>query len=600
MAMMTDEKLPPTTSASSTSSSTFHKESDAGKAVMAREDMNPDIESGEKQPETIRSIHEGENENPIELKKTKSAAEVHQEELNRVMTSVEGIEYPTGVKLQLISLALCLSVFLMALDNSIIATAIPKITDQFHSLDDVGWYGSAYLLTTASFQLLFGKFYSYFSIKWVYLIAIGIFELGSLICGIAPNSISLIVGRAIAGLGSAGIFSGALIIVAYSVPLVKRPVYTGLIGAMYGIASVAGPLLGGVFTDKATWRWCFLINLPIGAVTILVILIFFKAPDREAVADLPWSERIKEFDLLGTSFFIPAIICLLLALQWGGTKYPWGNGRIIALFVLFGILVAVFIAIQFWKGDSATVPPNIMKKRSMWSAAWFSFCLGSYFLLLIYYLPIWFQAVKGDSAVKSGISNIPMVLTLVIVSIISGIGVTTIGYYAPLMIVSSVISSIGIGLLTTFKPDTNHSAWIGYQCLAGIGIGFGMQQPLIAVQTVLDISQVPTGTSVIIFVQTLGGALFVSIGQNVFTNKLSQNLAHYVPDLNPATVLNTGATSIQRTIAPEYLAGVTISYNNALTQSFLVAAVMASLTIIGSLAIEWKSVKGKKIEVGAA
>ncbi|KAM0141360.1 hypothetical protein ACHAP3_002222 [Botrytis cinerea] len=597
---MTDEKLPPTTSASISSSSTTHEKSDAEQATLAREAMKTDAELSEKPLGKTPSVNDGDNDNPIELKKTKSAADIQQEELNRVHTSAEGVEYPTGVKLQLISLALCLSVFLMALDNSIIATAIPKITDQFHSLNDVGWYGSAYLLTTASFQLLFGKFYSYFSIKWVYLVAIAIFELGSLICGVAPNSIALIIGRAIAGLGSAGIFSGALIIVAYSVPLVKRPMYTGLIGAMYGIASVAGPLLGGVFTDKATWRWCFLINLPIGAVTVLVILIFFKAPDREAVAVLPWSERIKEFDLLGTAFFIPAIICLLLALQWGGTKYPWGNGRIIALFVLFGVLIGIFIAIQFWKGDSATVPPSIMKKRSMWSAAWFSFCLGSYFLLLIYYLPIWFQAVKGDSAVKSGISNIPMVLTLVIVSIISGALVTTIGYYAPLMIVSSVIASIGIGLLTTFKPDTNHAAWIGYQCLAGIGIGFGMQQPLIACQTVLDISQVPTGTSVIIFVQTLGGALFVSIGQNVFTNKLAQNLAHYVPDLNPAVVLTTGATSIQKDIAPEYLAGVTISYNNALTQSFLVAAVMAALTIIGSVFIEWKSVKGKKIEMAAA
>jgi MFS family permease len=151
----------------------------------------------------------------------------------------------------------------MALDNSIIATAIPRITDQFHSLGDVGWYGSAYLLTTAALQLLFGKFYSYFSIKWTYLVAISIFELGSLICGVANSSLTLIIGRAVAGLGSAGIFSGALIILAHSVPLEKRPAYSGFIGSMYGIASVSGPLLGGVFTDKATWRWCFYINLPI-------------------------------------------------------------------------------------------------------------------------------------------------------------------------------------------------------------------------------------------------------------------------------------------------------------------------------------------------
>lgn len=154
--------------------------------------------------------------------------------------------------------------------------------------------------------------------------------------------------------------------------------------------------------------------------------------------------------------------------------------------------------------------------------------------------------------------------------------------------------------MTTFKPDTNHSMWIGYQAIAGIGIGLGMQQPLIAVQTVLDISEVPVGTSVIIFLQTLGGALFVSIGENIFTNKLMQGLHQYVPTLDPSIVLATGATSIQKTIDKAFLPGVTLAYNNALTKSFLVAAVMAALTIIGSLAIEWKSVKGKKIEMAAA
>ncbi|KAI9832651.1 MAG: MFS sugar transporter [Sarea resinae] len=170
--------------------------------------------------------------------------------------------YPSSLKLVTINLAASLAVFCVSLDNTIIATAIPRITDQFEALGDVGWYGSVYLLTTCAFQLLFGKFCSQFNVKWTFLSALAIFEVGSLVCGAAPNSTALIVGRAIAGLGSAGIFSGAQIIIVYTVPLEKRPIYTGLVGGTYGIASVVGPLLGGVFTDHATWRWCFYINLP--------------------------------------------------------------------------------------------------------------------------------------------------------------------------------------------------------------------------------------------------------------------------------------------------------------------------------------------------
>lgn len=171
-------------------------------------------------------------------------------------------EQSSTSKLPVINLASCLAVFCVALDNTIIATAIPRITDQFGALNDVGWYGSAYLLTTSAFQLLFGKFYSQFNVKWVFLTALALFEIGSLICGAAPSSIGLIIGRAVAGLGSAGIFSGAQIICAYTVPLEKRAIYTGLIGGTYGISSVIGPLLGRAFTDHVSWRWCFYINLP--------------------------------------------------------------------------------------------------------------------------------------------------------------------------------------------------------------------------------------------------------------------------------------------------------------------------------------------------
>lgn len=526
-------------------------------------------------------------------------------ELRRTETRQDGTEYPGGVKLVLITIALCLAVFLMALDNSIIATAIPKITDQFHSLDAVGWYGSAYLLTTAALQLLFGKFYSYLNIKWVFLSAIGLFELGSLICGVAPNSTALIIGRAIAGAGSAGILSGALIILAFTVPLRSRPAYSGGITSMYGIASVAGPLLGGVFTDKATWRWCFYINLPIGAITVLVVLFFFQPPKGALSAgasstNKTWREILNEFDPLGTAVFMPAIVCLLLALQWGGTTYAWNSGRVIALFVVFGVLISSFLFIQWRQQDNATVPPRVIKVRTVWSGAAFAAATGAAFFSSIYFLPLWFQAVKGSSAVSSGIMNLPMLISVVLFSLVAGVIVSVVGYYTPFMLVGTVLMSIGYGLISTFQPDTGAGVWIGYQILAGAGVGFGMQQPLIAVQAVLSDKDLPTGTAVVVFTQTLGGSLFVSVSQNVFSNKLVEYVGDYAPGLDPSTVLSAGATSIQKIIPAEFLEGVTLAYNDALMQTFLVSAALAAITIVGSGFMEWRSVKGKKVDMAMA
>lgn len=526
-------------------------------------------------------------------------------ELRRQETRQDGSEYPSGAKLALITVALCLAVFLMALDNSIIATAIPKITDEFHSLDAVGWYGSAYLLTTAALQLLFGKFYSYMNIKWVFLSAIGLFELGSLICGVAPNSTALIIGRAIAGAGSAGILSGALIILAFTVPLRQRPAYSGGITSMYGIASVAGPLLGGAFTDKATWRWCFYINLPIGAITVVVVAFFFQPPKGASApgataANKTRREILNEFDPLGTIVFMPAIVCLLLALQWGGTTYAWDNGRIIALFVVFAVLIAAFLFIQWRQQENATVPPRVMKMRSVWSGALFAAATGAAFFSGIYFLPLWFQAVKGSSAVNSGIMNLPMLISVVLFSLVAGITVSILGYYTPFMLLSTVLMSIGYGLISTFQPDTGAGVWIGYQILAGAGVGFGMQQPLMAVQAVLSDKDLPTGTAVVVFTQTLGGSLFVSVSQNVFSNKLVEYVGEYVPGLDPATVLAAGATSIQKIIPSEYLDGVTLAYNDALMQTFLVSAALAAVSIVGSAFMEWRSVKGKKIDMAVA
>ncbi|KAJ6611347.1 major facilitator superfamily domain-containing protein [Mycena sp. CBHHK59/15] len=449
-------------------------------------------------------------------------------------------DYPHGLKLGLLMISLCLSVFLVAL---IIATAIPKITDQLKSLADVSW-------ASASTQLLFGN------PTKVYIVAISVFEIGSALCGAASDSKALIMGRAIAGSGTAGIFSGALIIVAHAVPLAKHPLFMGLIGAMYGIASVAGPLMGGVLMDEVTWRWCFYINLPIGTVTLLVMTFFFKMPksaEHEAPIMVIREQCINQFDPWGT-------LCSSLPLFWRGSKYEWKSGRIIALFLLFGILIIGFLAVQSSVKD-VTVPLRIFKTRSIWAGAFFSFCLSSWYFIIVFYLPIWFQAVRGVSAVKSGIDNLPMILSVVVSSLLAGSVITILGYYTPFILLSTILMSIVFGL----------------------GVGFGLQQSILAAQTVLDVNDVAIGTSIPIFM----------------TNSLVFGLVAHVPGMSPMLVLSAGATSLMTAISAEYLPAVLQVYNNTLMSAVYVSVAMTVLSFVGAAAMEWKSIKGKNIEMAA-
>ncbi|KAI9728589.1 MAG: hypothetical protein M1834_007617 [Cirrosporium novae-zelandiae] len=508
----------------------------------------------------------------------------------------DATKYPKTGVVMVIMTGIYLAGLLVALDKTIISTAIPRITDDFHSLGDVGWYGSAYLLTNAAFQLVFGRIYTFFSPKWVFLVSITIFEVGSAVCGAAPNSDGFIVGRAIAGLGSAGIFSGSTVLIVHTVPLHKRPLYTGLIGSVFGIASVAGPLLGGAFTQNVSWRWCFYINLPIGCVTLFIIFFLLHLPPTAHLGSTMTVRQILlKLDPLGNLFFLPSIICLLLALQWGGSTYAWNNPRIIALLVVFAILLIAFIAVQYFLRATATIPIHIIKQRSILFGTIFSVFVGGSMIALIYYLPIWFQAIKGVSAVESGIRNIPMLLGLFITSILSGIIITLIGYYTPFMIACSIFMSIGAGLMTTFTINTPSSQWIGYQALFGIGIGLGLQQPILAAQTILPNEDVPTGTSLMFFAQSLGGSIAVSIASNVFNSGLISGLENSkIKDINPAAIINAGATGLRGLLSKQDTSLVLKIYNDALMDAFIVGVAFACCSVIGVVGMEWKSVKQRK------
>ncbi|EPE09948.1 aflatoxin efflux pump [Ophiostoma piceae UAMH 11346] len=501
-----------------------------------------------------------------------------------------GLFQPKSFKFWMILLSNFLALFLVALDRTIVATAVPRITDDFHSLGDIGWYASAYMLTTAASQLLFGRIYKFYSMKWTFLICVVVFEIGSAICGAAPSSAVFIAGRAVAGVASAGIFSGCMLIMIPMIPLHKRPMFQGLFGVVFGLASVIGPLVGGAFTSsRLTWRWCFYINLPVGAFT-LVFMVFFWNPPPNKHVPAPFWTHVKRLDPLGTALFLPGIVSLLLALEWGGSTYPWKSWRIIPLFVLFGVLMVAFSMVQIMMPDTATLPSRVVLQRSILSGALFTFFLSAAMLMLVYYVPVWFQTAKMVSPLRSGVYTIPLVLSLVVSSIGSGILTQKIGYYVPSMLLAPVIMSIGEGLMSTFTPATGSSHWIGFQFLAGFGLGFGMQIGNLAAQTVLKPDDISTGVAIMFFVQQLGGAISTTVGQTILSNLLVSQLRH-IPGIDAQAIVDSGTTELASVVPPDFLPAVLGAYNFACTRIFLTGMGMSFAALVCAFFMEWRSIK---------
>ncbi|GKT92837.1 aflatoxin efflux pump [Colletotrichum tofieldiae] len=459
---------------------------------------------------------------------------------------------PKTVTFWLVILSNFVAMFLVALDRTIIATAIPRITDEFQSLGDIGWYGSAYMLTTAASQLVFGRIYKFYDLRISFLSSILIFEIGSLICGVAPSSPVLIAGRAIAGVGSAGIFTGAMMVMIPMIPLHKRPMFQ------------------------------------VGGVAFVFLFFMLKAPKRQPQEPATLYQHFKRLDPLGTLFFLPSIVSLLLALEWGGSEYAWNDGRIIALFVVFGIGFIAFAAVQVLMPKTATVPLRIIKQRTMLAGAFFMLFLAGSMMLAVYYLPIWWA-----DPVDSGIYTIPLVLSIVVSSIISGGMTQKIGYYVPSMILCPCIMSVGLGLMSTFQPGISSGHWIGYQFLTGFGLGFGMQTVGLAVQAVLPKEDVSTGVSISFFSQQLGAAVFVSVGQSILSNMLVSELSG-IPGLPAQAIVNTGATNLHNAVPAEFLNVVVRAYNYACTRIFLAGMGLSLATLVCALCMEWRNIKKNK------
>lgn len=336
-----------------------------------KEDSNDDASSPSEQ--TQPQVHSNQEEGPA-------------------VPSEEGVaspnDYPSGLRFWLAVTALCLGIFLSTLDSTVIATATPYITDEFHSLGDVGWYASIYPMAIAMSQLTYGKLSARYPIRWIYTAAVFFFLVGSAVSASAPNSSALIAGRAIAGLGSSGILVGAFSLVPFIAPPAKRPIFLALIGAARGVAATCGPLIGGALTERVSWRWNFYINLPLCVTIYIVFLFSVRPPRRQMDGFTSWADLLQTLDLIGLTVLAGSVVCLLLTLQWGGIQYPWGNARIIALLVLFGALGLAFVAIEIKQGSKAMLPARVFTQRSVLCATFFAFCTAGAAFVLTYYLPL--------------------------------------------------------------------------------------------------------------------------------------------------------------------------------------------------------------------
>ncbi|MEV7228908.1 MULTISPECIES: MDR family MFS transporter [Polymorphospora] len=501
------------------------------------------------------------------------------------MTTVDQTATPrlTHRQILLLMVGLMTGMLLAALDQTIVGTALPTIVGELGGINHYSWVVTAYLLASTASTPLYGKMADLYGRRPVFLFSIGTFVLGSLLAGFAQDMTQLIVTRGIQGIGAGGLMTLAFTIISDVVSPRERGRYQGLFGAVFGVSSVAGPLVGGYFAET-DWRWIFFINVPLGVVAILVCYQVMKL--------VPFQRRDHAVDWLGAALMVAAVSCLLLALSWGGNEYAWGSPVIIGLFVAGGVLSLLFLF------QESRVAEPILSLRffriptfALANAA--GFVLGLVMFGSIIFIPLYLQIVKGASPTRSGLLMLPMMAGVIVTSVLSGRAMSRRGRYKWFPVAGSVVLLVGMLLFTRLEVDTSLWLAFGFMVVIGVGLGLCMQSLVLAVQNGVPPRDLGAGTSAVTFFRSLGGSFGVAILGAVLSARLTTELADRMPgaiaQLPPeqaaafagasSTSFSVNEPSVILALPDPIRAAVQESFVDSLHVVFLVAGLIAIVAV---------------------